>query len=126
MLANYIEHVSDPWFTLIDLGLKTVEGRRYYGRFKDMQVGQVIQWININMGYRSVYTRITDLVVYQDLDSYLRTEGLNKCLPSIKTIGQGIDIYYGIYAPEDITATGMLAIRFELLHDEESSPISKS
>ena len=42
----YIENVSEPWFTLISLGLKTVEGRKNKGRFKDMQVGEIIEWTN--------------------------------------------------------------------------------
>jgi hypothetical protein len=40
---NYIENISEPWFTLISLGLKTVEGRKNKGRFKEMQVGEIIE-----------------------------------------------------------------------------------
>lgn len=40
---KYLEHVSEPWFSLILLGLKTVEGRLNKGRFHDMKEGDIIQ-----------------------------------------------------------------------------------
>ena len=49
---NYIEHLSEPWFTLISLGLKKVEGRK--DKDKDMQVGEVIQWINSDFKERTI------------------------------------------------------------------------
>ena len=41
MEPKYKENVSEPWFTLISLGLKTVEGRKNKGRFKEMQIGDI-------------------------------------------------------------------------------------
>jgi hypothetical protein len=35
MEIKYNEHLSEPWFTLISLGLKTVEGRKK-SKFKEM------------------------------------------------------------------------------------------
>jgi hypothetical protein len=40
--TTYTENVSEPWFSLINLGLKTVEGRKNKGRFHDMQLGDII------------------------------------------------------------------------------------
>jgi ASC-1-like (ASCH) protein len=34
MEIKYNEHLSEPWFSLISLGLKTVEGRKNKGKFK--------------------------------------------------------------------------------------------
>jgi hypothetical protein len=42
-MAKYNEHLSEPWFTLISLGLKTVEGRKNKGKFKEMQVGDIVE-----------------------------------------------------------------------------------
>ena len=36
------EHLSEPWFTLILLGLKTCEGRLHKHRFKDYKIGDII------------------------------------------------------------------------------------
>jgi ASC-1-like (ASCH) protein len=46
MEIKYNEHLSEHWFTVIFLGLKTVEGRKNKGKFKEMQVGDIIQWYN--------------------------------------------------------------------------------
>jgi ASC-1-like (ASCH) protein len=43
---NYTETVSEPWFTLISMGLKSVEGRKNKGRFKEMKVGDIVAWTN--------------------------------------------------------------------------------
>lgn len=40
---NYTETISEPWFSLISLGLKTVEGRKNKGRFKEMKIGDIIE-----------------------------------------------------------------------------------
>jgi hypothetical protein len=34
MDGKYILHLSEPWFTLISLGLKTVEGRKKKKRYE--------------------------------------------------------------------------------------------
>jgi ASC-1-like (ASCH) protein len=38
------EHLSEPLFTLIRLGLKTVEGRLNKGSFQEMKVYDIIEW----------------------------------------------------------------------------------
>ena len=40
------EHLSEPCFTLISLGLKTCEGRLHKHRFKDYKIGDIIKWWN--------------------------------------------------------------------------------
>ena len=61
---NYIETLSEPWFTLIHLGLKTVEGRKNKGRFKEMKVGDIVEWTNDDFMARSVLTKITGKAEY--------------------------------------------------------------
>ncbi len=33
----YREHLSEPWFTLVSLGLKTCEGRLHKNRFREFK-----------------------------------------------------------------------------------------
>jgi hypothetical protein len=37
-------HVSEPWFSLISLGIKTIEGRKNKGIFKELKIGDVVEW----------------------------------------------------------------------------------
>ena len=113
--SNYTENVSEPWFSLILLGLKTVEGRKNKGRFKEMKVGDIVEWTNDNFMPRSILTRITGKAEYPTFREYLETEGLDKCLPGIEKFGieHGLSIYYKYYTKEDEKEFGVVAIRIE-------------
>lgn len=112
---NYIESILEPWFSLILLGLKTVEGRRNKGKFKEMKVGDIIQWNNFNFKPRSILTRITGKAEYPTFREYLEKEGLDKCLPGMEKFGieDGLSIYYKYFTKEDEKEFGVVAIRIE-------------
>lgn len=103
-------HVSDPWFSLISTGLKTVEGRKNKGKFKDMKVGDVIIWTNDDFGKRYCKTKVVRKTEYKTFHDYLQTEGLDKCLPSIPTIEQGLSVYFKYYTKDDEARYGVVAI----------------
>jgi len=119
---NYVESILEPWFSLILLGLKTVEGRRNKGKFKEMKVGDIIQWNNFNFRPRSVLTRITGKAEYPTFREYLEKEGLDKCLPGMEKLGSeklgieyGLSIYYKYFTKEDEKEFGVVAIRMETI-----------
>jgi ASC-1-like (ASCH) protein len=112
---NYTENVSEPWYTLISLGLKTVEGRKNKGRFKEMKVGDIVKWINNDFMPRSVLTRITDKVEYSTFREYLETEGLDNCLPGIPSLEHGLSVYFKYFTKEDEAEFGVIAIKLELV-----------
>jgi ASC-1-like (ASCH) protein len=80
MEPKYSEHLSEPWFSLISLGLKTVEGRLNKGRFQEMQVGDIIEFHNEDFLERKILTKDTGKTEYKSFTEYLETEGLDKCL----------------------------------------------
>jgi ASC-1-like (ASCH) protein len=110
---NYSKNVSEPWFSLISTGLKTVEGRLNKGEFKEMKVGEIIEWKNYDFGERKMLTKIVKKEHYASFKDYLETEGLKKCLPSIDNIDQGLDVYYSYYSKEDEKEFGIVAIHVE-------------
>lgn len=81
IITNYTEHLSEPWFSLIVIGLKTVEGRKNKGRFKGMKIGDVVEWNNTDFEERKVLTKIVGKNEYSTFAEYLEHEGLEKCLP---------------------------------------------
>ena len=115
MEPNHIENLSEPWFTLISLGLKTVEGRKNKGRFKEMKPGDIIKWTNNDFAPRSVMTRVTSKAEYQTFQEYLETEGLYKCLPGIKDIETGLSVYFKYFTKTDESEFGVVAIKLELV-----------
>jgi len=112
---DYIENLSEPWFTLISLGLKTVEGRKNKGKFKEMRVGDIVEWTNENFLKRQVLTRITGKAEYKTFAEYLETEGLDKCLPGMPTLEHGLSVYFKYFTKEEETEFGVVAIRLELI-----------
>jgi ASC-1-like (ASCH) protein len=115
MDIKFSEHLSEPWFTLISLGLKTVEGRLNKGRFQEMQIGDIIEWHNEDFKERKILTKIIGKEEYKTFEEYLEKEDLNKCLPGIPTMEHGLSVYYKYFTKEKETEFGVIAIRIELI-----------
>ena len=115
MEIKYNEHVSEPWFSLISLGLKTVEGRKNKGKFKEMKIGDIIQWNNNDFKERKILTKIIGKAEYKTFEEYLTTEGLNNCLPGMPTLEHGLSVYFKYFTKEEETEFGVVAIRLKLL-----------
>jgi ASC-1-like (ASCH) protein len=115
MDIKYIEHLSEPWFSLISIGLKTVEGRKNKGKFKEMEVGDIIQWTNDDFDNRTVLTKITKKVEYDTFAKYLNDEGLKNCLPGMPSLEHGLSVYFKYFTKEDEKKFGVIAIHLELI-----------
>lgn len=114
-MAKYSEHLSEPWFTLISIGLKTVEGRKNKGKFREMQIGDIIEWKNNDFKERKVLTRIRRKTEYKTFAEYLEHEGLNKCLPGMPSLEHGLSVYYKYFTKEEEEEYGVVAIVLELI-----------
>jgi ASC-1-like (ASCH) protein len=115
MDPKYSEHLSEPWFSLISLGLKTAEGRLNKGRFQEMQVGDIIEFHNEDFLERKILTKVVAKAEYSTFTEYLETEGLDKCLPSIPSLDHGLSVYYKYFTKEKEAEFGIAAIRIELV-----------
>ena len=116
IIPNYTEHVSEPWYTLILLGLKTIEGKKNKGRFKDMKIGEIIKWHNEDFNEtRSFFTKIIRKTEYDTFKEMLETEGINKCLPGFKDIDSGLNVYYKYNTKEEENEFKVLAIELKIL-----------
>ena len=101
------KHLSEPFFTLMSMRLKTVEGR--LGN-KDYKVKQIITWHNDDFGHRSFQTQITEIKRYDSFRDYLETEGIVRCLPGFETIEEGLNVYYSFFTREDEQEHGVIAL----------------
>ena len=112
---NYTIQVSEPWFTLISLGLKKVEGRKNKGKFKEININDIIIWTNDDFKFRSVKTKVIGKKNYNSFNQYLKKEGLQKCLPGIPSMEHGLSVYFKYYTTEDEKKYGVTALRLELI-----------
>ena len=116
MEPKYTKPVSEPWFTLISLGLKTVEGRLNKGDFKLMQNGDVIKWTNNDFEPRSVLTKVVGKTSYNSFEEYLTKEDLQKCLPGIPSMKHGQSVYSKYFTKKDEDEFKVVAIKLQLIN----------
>jgi ASC-1-like (ASCH) protein len=108
----YRKHVSEPWFSLIASGAKTCEGRLWKGDFRTMGVGDVLEFYCEDRVCRA---RIVGISVYDSFGGYLLGEGLDRCLPGIGSLKEGVAVYRQYYSERDESASGVVGIRLERL-----------
>lgn len=114
-MTIYKKSISEPWFSLICVGKKNIEGRLNKGDFKKMEVGDVIFFYNNDFDiYREVECIITKITKYDNFRKYLINSNIKKCLPTIENINDGINIYYKYYTREDEIKYGCVAIKIKI------------
>ena len=108
------KHLSEPWFSLVRDGKKTVEGRLDQGEWSRLKTGSTIEWYNSDSGIKkTIQTRVVGILCYLSFESLIKSEGLNNILPSISTIEEGIKVYQKIYGVEPNST--ILGIKLELV-----------
>jgi len=113
---EYIKNLSEPWFSLIKLGIKKCEGRLNKGDFAAMKKGDHIVFENSEFGFQRMFrVKITSIHNYESFEEYLYNETLEKCLPGIDTLEEGVSIYYKYYKPEDEAQYKIIAIRVKVV-----------
>ena len=110
---EYNKHLSEPWFSLIKLGLKRCEGRLNKKDFAKMKKGDKIIFTNNDFDFeRKISVKITSIHKYDTFKKYLEKETLERCLPGIDSLNNGEKIYYKYYSKEDESKFKIIAIRF--------------
>lgn len=101
-MTSYEKNLSEPWFSLVKLNIKTVEGRLNKGDFSNMNIGDFILFTNNELGFeRKCKMEIKNISYYDNFQIYLENETLEKCLPGIDNIEQGLNVYYKYYEKKD-------------------------
>lgn len=101
-MTIYEKKISEPWFSLIKLGIKIVEGRLNKGEFVNMKPGDIILFTNNELGFERKFSiKIKNITYYDNFKMYLENETLEKCLPGIDNIEDGLYVYYKYYKKSD-------------------------
>ena len=109
---HYEKNLSEPWFTLIKIGKKKVEGRLNKNSFAQMNIGDTITFKNKDFNLTREFTvTITKKSLYRSFEEYLTTEKLKRCLPGIDNIKDGVAIYHSFYSPQDEKKYQVVAIK---------------
>lgn len=108
-------HLSEPWFSLIATGLKTVEGRINKGKFAGLAIGDIITFYNDDFNHREISVKVTRKTSYPDFKTYLESETLARTVPGQPTIEHGLSVYYKYYTKEQEHEHGIIAIGIEVM-----------
>ncbi len=113
---TYKMHLSEPWFSLIGLGIKDVEGRLNRGKFKELKEGDIIEWNNEDFKPRTISTQISKITKYKSFTEYIQKEKNKKHnpLPGMPSLEHELSVYYKYYSKEDETEFGVIAIQLAL------------
>ena len=109
---NHSKRLSEPWFTLVILGLKTVEGRLKRGNILDIKPGDTITFYNNDIFKREHTVYVSKCNTYNTFNDYLSTEGLSNCLPGIINNNDGLSVYYKYFNKSDEQKYGVIALKF--------------
>jgi ASC-1-like (ASCH) protein len=113
---TYKMHLSEPWFSLIGLGIKDVEGRLNRGKFKELKQGDIIEWNNEDFKLRTISTQISKITKYKSFTEYIQKEKNKKHnpLPGMPSLEHELSVYYKYYSKEDEKEFGVIAIQLTL------------
>lgn len=113
----YKKHLSEPWFSLIRDGVKTVEGRLHGGDFREMVEGDRILFFNNDTEEeRRVLTEVQSKRMYDSFSLFLRKE-LANALPGVQTVEEGVRIYHSFYPHEAETRYGVVAVEVKVVDE---------
>lgn len=117
MVVYLKKHLSEPWFSFVLLGLKTVEGRLDKGSFAQMKVGDIIEFSNDDVGIeRMVKVEIVKITKHESFEHLLQEKNILKVLPGIDTISNGLRVYHKYYDPVDEKVFGVLSFELKIKH----------
>ncbi|XP_020531972.1 uncharacterized protein LOC18448720 isoform X2 [Amborella trichopoda] len=102
--VNYELHVQEPFYSLLRVGRKTIEGRCAIGNYKQISSGDMLL---IN---KCLILEVQDVKWYSSFYDMMEAEGLEKVLPGVKTLDEGVGIYRRFYTQEKEKCQGVLGI----------------
>ena len=101
-MPTWEKNLSEPWFSLVQFGIKKVEGRLNKGDFANMAVGDFILFTNNELGFeRKFQVEIQGVTHYDSFQLYLESETLERCLPTVHNMQDGLSVYHKYYTKQD-------------------------
>jgi ASC-1-like (ASCH) protein len=114
------KHLSEPWFSWIKNGIKTVIGRPNCGEIKNILPGDTIIWFNDDCGpgsRRYIKTRVIYFKEYKNFKEMLDKEKLGDIasVNFVKTKKKALEIINKCYTKRIINNYGVLSIKVKVV-----------
>ncbi len=105
-------HRTEPYFTFVKNGQKTIEGRIKKGWYKYIAPKDHIIVYNAKET-DSVEVLVKKVTTYNTFCEMLEKESFKKIFPDVKSIHQGVKIYKRFYSSEQEKQFGVVAIEIK-------------
>lgn len=107
---NYLSiNCADPWFSLLEQGLKPVEGRKGQQKYRDLKPGDRLLFRCVGQE-REFFATVERVDYFATLLDYLQGVGLEKALPGAANLEEGLQIYATWSTPDEIERLGFVGI----------------
>ncbi len=90
---HHSSKLQSPYYEFVREGVKIYETRVYDDKKKSMKVGDIWIFTNNNVESNQIKTIITEIKIYKSFREAIEDTGVQKLLPQIKNIEEGIKIY---------------------------------
>lgn len=97
-------HVQEPFFSELNDGTKTIEGRCAVDNYKRIQAGHILLF------NKCLMLQVQDVRKYSSFHEMLESESLARVLPGITSVEEGVKVYRNFYSEEKERSHGVLAI----------------
>ncbi|CAF2127075.1 unnamed protein product [Rotaria magnacalcarata] len=111
-----VKHLSEPWFSLIYCGKKTIEVRLDKGHFHDLKPQDTIEFFNDELGFNMRRKFCIKVISIEKFDTFelLLEKYISNALPTVKSIEFGCQILQQYYSKEnELNKYKKLAINIE-------------
>jgi ASC-1-like (ASCH) protein len=99
--------VNDPWFSLIQSGRKTVEGRLRKGKYAEIRTGDKIVF---TLSHRSTCVIVEAVRHYPTFEQMITANTIENTLPGVADVTSGVAVYRKFYTAAQEKEFGALAI----------------
>ena len=113
-MQTFHNHRSEPFFSYLKTGQKTIEGRLKKGKYVKIGTGDIINVESMEDG-EIVTVEVTEVRHYRTFKEMLENEEIRKILPNVQTPEEGASIYRQFYSKEDEKRYEIVAIEVKLL-----------
>lgn len=102
--------VQDPWYTFIENGEKSIEGRLFKGSYERIKPGDIVTISCQQEMEKSIKVEIIKIERYESFKDMLENVDISKILPTIENVSEGVNVYRKFYDEQQEKKYGVIAI----------------
>jgi ASC-1-like (ASCH) protein len=116
-LTYHSMEVSQPYYDLIQKGIKPVEGRKISNTWKKVKRGDSITMMWGEKSFDVIVSKVNMYLpsIGDPLTAYLENETLERTLPGVSSIEEGRKIYLQWSSEDEIKEMGMMGIEVRVV-----------